>query len=831
MITLDEEKNIFDLFGKGSTIYHSAILTSFTFDPYYFSNYYMPQMRSRGIKNVIVLIDSTQYDAILEDTDIFKIFRQDFALIRVKNKSNGVFHPKVSLFLGDKQALAIVGSGNLTYSGMSHNKELWGAFCADDKEADEAVVIKDVWNYLSGIIKSSSSEVAIQQLEWCKTYSAAIRDFESIKSSQQIAFKFLYAKPEESIFNQVKDIVTGDVNTIKVIAPFYDIEGSLIRTLKSAFNPKKIKCAIDDSYGYIPQKIKDVTDIQFFRWHEIFGSANQFELAKKLHAKAIQFETSEGTFFVLGSTNATSAAFGLNIHSFNDEANIIVHSHKEDFFEKLGIDFSKQCVKSIGDFQAASKYNIKSDNKSFLTHITLCERHLHDKLYIQLDKIITDVKIRLYLDYGYRDFYFDKEGIEINGLGKIQYVVAVVDDKEISNKALVLDSSDLLKRNPDSKYSMIESLFHTNNGDWDDNIAKVLSYVNFEVKDKNRTVAVLKDPSDTSAKSEILISKEQFDNTRFSKNVDANLYSLSMRILDQIQFFNSNKQDNEEEIDETANMEDLVTGNAEDYSKERRILKSYSNKNEILSYLRRLKRHYDTLAKDFDNQDPFYRLHSQGVYFDNNITCNDYSYILIAIMLIFQRIAYPIQGDDNASYYSQYFAELVGRFMMIYRAGYPNTNDFTYVKLEEMHRNFLVYSLLILSTCNMNKDSVEVWSLNLFETYRNDQENLISCYNDYQKLSNEYKNLMKEYTVKTIDNAFNKYRKFLKTGDNIVPISEYSENFYFYRSKFGFMFCKKSKIMGDGKGRYFRFEVIYPGIKDLESTYTNNQTKVKIIEP
>lgn len=119
-------------------------------------------------------------------------------------------------------------------------------------------------------------------------------------------------------------------------------------------------------------------------------------------------------------------------------------------------------------------------------------------------------------------------------------------------------------------------------------------------------------------------------------------------------------------------------------------------------------------------------------------------------MLIFQRIAYPIQGDDNASYYRQYFAELVGRFMMIYRAGYPNTNDFTYVKLEEMHRNFLVYSLLILSTCNMNKDSVEVWSLNLFETYRNDQGKLISCYNDYQKLSNEYKSLMKEYTVEAI---------------------------------------------------------------------------------
>ena len=154
MIT--QEENIFDLLGKGSAVYHSAILTSFTFDPYYFSNYYMPQMRSRGIKNVVVLIDSTQYDAILEDTETFKNFRHDFALIRVKNKTNGVFHPKVSLFLGDKQALALVGSGNLTYSGISHNKELWGAFCADDNESDEVLIIKDIWDYLSGIIRLSS---------------------------------------------------------------------------------------------------------------------------------------------------------------------------------------------------------------------------------------------------------------------------------------------------------------------------------------------------------------------------------------------------------------------------------------------------------------------------------------------------------------------------------------------------------------------------------------------------------------------------------------------------------------------------------------------------
>ena len=346
------------MLGKGSTVYHSAIITSFTFDPYYFSNYYMPQLRSRGIKNVIVLIDSSQYDKILEDTETFNCYRHDFALIRIHNKYNGVFHPKVSLYLGDNQALALIGSGNLTYSGMSHNKELWGAFCANNTAANEAVVIRDVWNYLSRIINSSSSKLAIQQLEWCKQYSAAIRDFEPIESPQQSKFKFLHAEPQKSIFDKIKEIVNGEIQTIKVIAPYYDMKGSLINELKKTFNPKKIKCAIDESYGYIPNKMEDVDKINFFHWHEIYDSEGRQESAKRLHAKAIQFETSGGTFLVFGSANATSAAFGLNTHFFNDEAIIILQSANEDFFSGLGIDFNKKCAKSIKDFKPGSQHDI-----------------------------------------------------------------------------------------------------------------------------------------------------------------------------------------------------------------------------------------------------------------------------------------------------------------------------------------------------------------------------------------------------------------------------------------------------------------------------------------
>lgn len=827
---LTSEENIFELLGNSCKVYHSAIISSFTFDPYYFSNYYMPQMRSRGIKNIIVLIDSTQYDAILEDAETFKVFNHDFALIRVQNKTSGIFHPKVSLFIGEKQALAIVGSGNLTYSGMSHNKELWGAFCVDNKDATEAVIVKDIWDYLSKFIKSSNSKIAIQQLEWSKIYSDIIKELESIELPQQKEFKFIVAKTRESIFNQIKEIINTDVDTIKIIAPFYDSDGSFICHLKNTFNPQTIKCAIEESYGLIPHLITELNDIQFYHWNEIFKTNDQFDFAKKLHAKAIQFETSNGNYLVFGSANATSSAFGLNPHCFNDEANIIIHSFKEDFFKNLGIDFNRTSIKSIENVHHTTKYKLKTTNKNLLTHITLCERHLDNKLYVSFDKIILGVKIRLFLNQKYIDLDYNNDGINVNGLDKIQYIVAVLNDNEISNKVIVLDFADLMKRNPDSKFKQIESLFYSNDKDWDDNIAKILSYVTFDVKDKNYSTNVSKKTLDTSRKSEIIINKSQFENTRFAKNPDINLNTLNMRILDQIQFFNSTKQEDADEIDESVSMEDLVVGNYNDNSYKRSKHKTYTNKHEILSYLKRLKQFYNNLAEAFDNQDPFYRLQSQGIHFQNNITCNDYSYILIALTLIFQRIAHPIEGDHNSSLYKLYFAELMGRFMMIYRVGYPKTNDFTYTKLEEMHHNFFVYSLLILSTCNMNNEHIEVWTLNLLETYNNDYIKIQSFYNEYLNLANQYKSIIKEYNCIAIKNALEKYFNFLKRGRNIVSISESDNNFYFHRTNFGFIFCKKISKVTHKHVTYYNFEVIYPGIKDMSLTYTNNQTKVNLIK-
>ena len=123
------EHDIFDLIGNGGK-YHSAILTCFSFDPVFFSSLYLPNLRAAGVKNIMVLVDASNYDEALEGYSGYGALVQDMKchVVRMSPTSNGVFHPKVVLLLGKKDAFLAVGSGNLTYSGFLRNDEIWGAF-------------------------------------------------------------------------------------------------------------------------------------------------------------------------------------------------------------------------------------------------------------------------------------------------------------------------------------------------------------------------------------------------------------------------------------------------------------------------------------------------------------------------------------------------------------------------------------------------------------------------------------------------------------------------------------------------------------------------------
>lgn len=130
-----ERKNIIKILGERVNVYHSAVITCYNFDPIFFESVYLPTLRRLGITNVVVLTDASMYDQLLSDASYscHQVKMNGYQLVRKENHYGGVFHSKVIMLFGMDEAALIVGSGNITFSGMSNNEEVWNAFQPREK--------------------------------------------------------------------------------------------------------------------------------------------------------------------------------------------------------------------------------------------------------------------------------------------------------------------------------------------------------------------------------------------------------------------------------------------------------------------------------------------------------------------------------------------------------------------------------------------------------------------------------------------------------------------------------------------------------------------------
>ena len=112
-----ERENILTLIG--SRRYHSCILTTFSFDFYFFEMKAMKWLRSCGVRNINVFIDGHYYSELMQQATGEEMqLTAGYSLYPVFQKS--IFHPKIWMLFGDKEGLLIVGSGisGLTAASM-----------------------------------------------------------------------------------------------------------------------------------------------------------------------------------------------------------------------------------------------------------------------------------------------------------------------------------------------------------------------------------------------------------------------------------------------------------------------------------------------------------------------------------------------------------------------------------------------------------------------------------------------------------------------------------------------------------------------------------------
>jgi hypothetical protein len=100
-----------ELEGEGWSI-QQALLTTYPFDPQFFSRYVRPRLRRRNCDLPLVLVDASQYERNLTNGDWREApIGTDYLLDPVYSK--GVFHPKVNLYASERSVYFTVSSANL----------------------------------------------------------------------------------------------------------------------------------------------------------------------------------------------------------------------------------------------------------------------------------------------------------------------------------------------------------------------------------------------------------------------------------------------------------------------------------------------------------------------------------------------------------------------------------------------------------------------------------------------------------------------------------------------------------------------------------------------
>lgn len=505
-----ERQNIIKLLGDRTNIYHSALLTTYSFDPIYFEAVYLSTLRKLGITNVVVLMDASMYDQLLSDSNYqcHRVSQYNYTLVRTENYHSGVFHPKVVLFFGEEEGTLIVGSGNLTYSGLANNDEVWNAFHVQGNNSIHYPLFYQAWKYLSQSANQTSSLVS-RQIDWMLEQSPWLHQETTnstalLSSGEECAL--LYNTAESTILDKLL-LSIGDkrIVSIKVIAPFYDAEGDALSALKKQLAPKEMLCILDLERQSAPYSLlKTDTSTVFCK----------SDSSNPLHAKIFELQAEDETWLLCGSANAGNMALGTGHYAFNDEVCILLHCNTQrNYIAELGLKYialTQEERKSI-----IKPKQIEKDPNKLQVKFVYCEEQ-NDELRLQFSK--DGIKGELTLLDSHQSIIYQKniitrQNMSINiadvEIANLNMAVLMNNETEISNRLLVVREVNVERGNPDPKRRKLSRLL--DDPDLLENLSHILGYIEFDDSKKMSKRVKSADNTTSDEQEDVSVTSDRFN--------------------------------------------------------------------------------------------------------------------------------------------------------------------------------------------------------------------------------------------------------------------------------------------------------------------------------
>jgi hypothetical protein len=491
-----DRQNILDLIGNYKNRYTSCLITCFTFDFTFFENRVLHILRGSDIKNVNVFLDGKHHDYYLENP-LGGEFKTHKAYSLNPIYVAGVFHPKILFLAGPKHGLVIIGSGNITSSGLSTNDEIWGAFHINSFESTNAPVIATVWNYLQQFIRQVNG-FNLQKINWMRQYSPWLVDIESLASSDFIPLqdgmdlKFIGNTQAVVAYRDlIASLPKSKIKKLTILSPYFDEQGKILQQLSTDLDIDEIVCITDKEFGILPYRLNDElrNKIPFYDWQSNGSGFN------RLHAKVFHFQYQDGwEYLLIGSANATINALGsFTSTARNAEAGLLLRSKgPNNFIEQLGINIQllqqfelpieKRKITEIGDNEPISKTKItipySEINGSKISIYVL--KAFEEKCELVILDEFGDI-----LETHPVEVTENKIQIQVHHYSQVYKIYLTSNNKRISNYCLVHNVAVQAKSNPDPAHNELTQIIETLSADPDqDKFIELLGHVDYNWADE-----------------------------------------------------------------------------------------------------------------------------------------------------------------------------------------------------------------------------------------------------------------------------------------------------------------------------------------------------------
>lgn len=392
-----EEEKIYHEIPGGKNKFHSAILSTYSFNFHHFEYQTLKTLKQKWVINVGVLVDSNKLDEVLGvSSGGLKQLTKSYSINGIRAK--GAFHPKINFFIGDKHLLLILGSGNLTPGGQGKNHETFGALYANEKDSNLIPILNEAYDYIKQIstdLEGFSSRRILKSIPAnCDFLNMAVGlKHEYYFISKNLELALLYNE-STSIFKQIVNAIpASDIVKIRILSPYFDKNGKLITNLLKSFGNSRIEIYLPEHNGLPPIEFSENRRVEFFKWEDTKRGKKKIttpeDFDRKLHSKLFLFESEKNSYLMLGSANATIAAFGTEENrGINDEFNLLYKSKKRDFFKELGIYGTKTLVNPSQFIRDSVTQESSPDKEQKIFHnaeITSCD----------LDKVTLVITLKL----------------------------------------------------------------------------------------------------------------------------------------------------------------------------------------------------------------------------------------------------------------------------------------------------------------------------------------------------------------------------------------------------------------------------------------------------